>query len=105
MARKNNNQVSTAELCDLLSISAGRLSQLISAGVIDRTARNSFDAKRAVAAYVAHRVAGAVRELGGDGGSLTTARARYATHKAKLAQLDVLEREAQLVPIDQIETA
>ena len=101
-SNKLPTEISTTDLAKLLGITTARVGQLTGQGILTHTQRGLYDPVIAVQAYLAFKVRSAGAALGPG---YAAARTTFMTERAKLARLERLEREGELIPREQLEPA
>jgi phage terminase Nu1 subunit (DNA packaging protein) len=95
---------STKEISELLNLTPQGARQLCDKGILQRVEPNVFDAPASVAAYIRYREQRVAAEFGGGLGTLANG-ARLSLQRAAIAQLERLQLEGRLIPVEQITTA
>jgi phage terminase Nu1 subunit (DNA packaging protein) len=94
-------ELTKSDVAKLISLTPQRVGQLTEAGVLKLNPRGLYVPAEVVAAYVAHREHIAAQRLGG-GGSYTDARAAKMRADAALSQIELAERQRELVRTDSV---
>jgi phage terminase Nu1 subunit (DNA packaging protein) len=93
-------EVSTADLGVLLGMSVQGVNALATKGVLTRTGRGRFETTPAVRAYVKYKEGLAAARNGS--GDYAANRARLTGEKARLAEMDRMQRERALIPREDV---
>jgi phage terminase Nu1 subunit (DNA packaging protein) len=94
----HNLTVTIDELCKICDVSKGRISQLITAGVIPKQERNRYEVVPVVNAYVRFLRERTIKGDTSDSGDYSSHRTRLTKAKADLAEMEREQLASDLIP-------
>ena len=95
--------VNSKTLSELLSVSSRTVRDLADKGVLEKQGHGKYDVKASVPAYIKYKIDLAIESFAKGDIDYAEARRRKELAQAQLAELDLSEKEGELIKVETVE--